>query len=51
MSDGWGATLGANYKLWENTQARFEIRQDKTDEEVGSRKSNRSLIWNLIYSF
>ena len=51
MSDGWGATLGANYKLWENTQARFEIRQDKTDEEVGGRKSNRSLIWNLIYSF
>ena len=51
MSDGWGATLGANYKLWENTQARFEIRQDETDEKVGGRKSNRSLIWNLIYSF
>ena len=51
MSDGWGATLGATYKLWSNTLARFEIRQDKTDEEVNNRRSNRSFIWNLIYSF
>ena len=51
MTDGWGATMGATYKLWQNTQARFEIRQDKTDEEVGGRRSNRSFIWNLIYSF
>ncbi len=51
MSNGWGATLGATYKLWSNTLARFEIRQDKTDEEVGGRTDNRAFIWNLIYSF
>ena len=51
MSDGLGATLGATYKLWGNTQARFEIRQDKTDEKVGGRTNNRAFIWNLIYSF
>ena len=51
MSNGWGTTLGATYKLWKNTQARFEIRQDKTDEKVGGRTNNRAFIWNLIYSF
>ena len=51
MSDGWGTTLGANYKITGNTQARFEVRHDKTDEKVGGRTDNRSFIWNLIYSF
>lgn len=51
MSDGWGTTLGATYKLWKNTQARFEYRYDKTDSAVEGRTENRSFIWNLIYSF
>ena len=51
MSDGWGATLGATYILWENTQARFEYRHDKTDEKVEGRTDNHAFIWNLIYSF
>ena len=51
MSDGRGATLGATYKLWENTQVRFEYRYDKTNEIVGGRTTNRSFIWNLTYSF
>ena len=51
MSDGWGTTLGGTYKLWHNTLARFEYRYDDTDKAVGGRTKNKSLIWNLIYSF
>ena len=51
MSDGWGITTGANYKLWDNTKARFEYRYDQTDTAVNGKTGNKSLIWNLIYSF
>lgn len=51
MSDGWGTTVGGTYKLWHNTQARFEYRYDKTDLPVSGKRGNKALIWNLIYAF
>ena len=51
MSDGWGVTSGFTYQLWNNTKARFEYRYDRTDLPVGGKNGNKTLIWNLIYSF
>jgi len=51
-SDGWDATLTANYKLWDGVSTRLEYRLTHLDQvATGQNRVNNSLFANVIYEF